>query len=312
MHQFRRVVLHATAVAGAATSVTASMSASASTSRSDHGASSTAGTTTTRVFLIRHAERLDHVHPEWARDASRPHDGPLSLVGLEQARQTGKWIRERVQDGPLVVRSSPLVRCVQTAGCLTDSMGVPTLGIGIDEALAEEETFLRPRMMGTHRHSVLPAEHTAVPPTSDSAPRGVCQPVLLCPADLLAIHRHIDVHYRGQTCLVSYDPSSGAELNGLTHHPQSAVERAHKIANCMELLAPLGSTTILVTHGALARKIGALLVGVDRKDFVDFGYAELVELVCHSTDGEACRAGTWQVVGKYAPLGADAGRDRLH
>lgn len=101
----------------------------------------------TRLFVVRHAERQDHLCPEWAAQASRPHDSPLSDAGFEQARRSGARLRAL---GVSHVRSSPLIRTVQTAACLTAAMGEPELVVQVDEALCEEEQFLRPRMMGTH------------------------------------------------------------------------------------------------------------------------------------------------------------------
>lgn len=181
----------------------------------------------TRIILVRHAEREDHKFPQWAAHASRPHDSPLSDAGFEQARRSGKHLRGRNID---FVRSSPLIRTVQTAAAMCEAMGKPSLVVQIDEALCEEEQYLRPRMMGTHKRSVPAADRTAVSPTCD-APRGVCQPVLLRPGDLLSIHRKLDLNYRGSVCMVEHDPRTGVELNAVTKRPQSADERARLIVD---------------------------------------------------------------------------------
>ena len=268
------------------------------------------GTRPTRLFLVRHAERMDHASPEWAAHAARAHDSPLSDAGFEQARRSGVHLRGRIRRAePLYVRSSPLIRCVQTAACLTESLGVPTLPVQIDDALCELEKHLRPRMMGTHRLSVPPAERTAVARTSEGAPRGVCQPVLLRPGDLLAIHRHVDQGYRGSVCPVDYCPTTGVELHALTRQPQSADERCRVLADGLAALAPPGATTVLVTHGAFARMLGRQLLGEDvAATWGDFGYAEVAELVCDS--GADCGPGRWRVArARFAPEG-DAGRGR--
>lgn len=262
----------------------------------------------TRLFLVRHAERQDHKFPQWAATAARPHDAPLSDEGFEQARRTGRELRRRVKatGGVDYVRTSPLVRCVQTAACLTASVGVPALPLQVDEALCEEEAYLRPRMMGTHRLSVPAAERTAVPRTCDDAPRGVCQPVLLRPSDLLSIHRQVDLSYRGQACPVEHDPATGVELDASTHQPQCAEERARRVVAALSQLAPPGSTTVLVTHGRFARRLGELLLG---HTCGNFAYSELAELVC--VDGEDCGAGKWSAVGeRWSPSG-DAGRSSM-
>ena len=260
---------------------------------------------TTRIFLVRHAEREDHARPAWAAHASRPHDSPLSEEGFDQARCTGEYLRGLTEGQTLYVRCSPLVRTVQTAACLTAAMGVPTLPIQADDALCEKERHLRPRMMGTHKHSVQPGDRTAVAPTCD-APRGVCQPVLLRPGDLMSIHRYMDLSYRGEVCPVEFDLASGAELNARTRQPQSSEERAQHVAGGIARLAPVGATTVLVTHGAFARLLGEQLLGVHLPaDWANFGYGEVAQLCATNDD---CAPGNWRVVGeRFAPAG-DAGR----
>merc|ERR1719389_43942 len=116
-----------------------------------------------------------------------------------------------------------------------------TLPVQIDDALCEVEAHLRPRMMGTHRHSVSPAERTAVAPTNGDAPRGVCQPVLLRPGDLLAVYPHVDLSYHSKVCPVDFDVATGIELNAQTRQPQSATERVHQVADGIAHLAPVGA-----------------------------------------------------------------------
>ena len=265
----------------------------------------------TRLFLVRHAERLDHASPSWAAHAARSHDSPLSEIGFGQARRSGEFLQKRGvgNDAMLYIRSSPLIRCVQTAACLTEKMGVPSLPVQIDDALCELERFLRPRMMGTHRLSVPPADkRTGVAPTCD-APRGVCHPVLLRPGDLAAIHPHVDLEYRGTVCPVDYDPKTGVELDALTQQPLSHHERAKRIVDNMAAIVPPGSTTILVTHGAFAAMLARLLLG-ETVDVERFGYAEVAELVC-ATGEDDCGEGQWRLVGeRYAPAG-DAGRHQV-
>lgn len=193
---------------------------------------------------------------------------------------------------------------MQTAACLTAALGTPTLPLQVDEALCEEEPYLRPRMMGTHRASVAAAARTAVVSPTGETPRGVCMPVLLRPGDLLSIHRHVDLKYRGDACLVEHDAVTGAELNALTRLPQTSDERAQQIVAAIERMAPVGRTTVLCTHGAFANRLGRLLLAKDA--WPNFAYAEVAELEC---DGDDCGAGKWRVVGRWAPAG-DAGRSK--
>ena len=48
------------------------------------------------IFLIRHGERLDKVNLNWAANALRPHDTPLSSMGHKQASHLGKWLYSKI------------------------------------------------------------------------------------------------------------------------------------------------------------------------------------------------------------------------
>ena len=52
-----------------------------------------AGSPKRRLFICRHAERQDHLCPTWAARAARPHDGPITPLGVEQAQAMGSFIR---------------------------------------------------------------------------------------------------------------------------------------------------------------------------------------------------------------------------
>ena len=100
---------------------------------------------------------------------------------------------------------------------------------------------------------------------------------------------------------------TGAELNAVTQQPQTADERARKIVQAISRMAPAGLTTVLVTHGAFANRLGRLLIGREKWD--NFAYGELAELACASS--EDCGAGRWHVVGeRWAPAGS-SGRSRV-
>ena len=205
---------------------------------------------------------------------------------------------------PLVVRSSPLIRCVQTAAQICSALGLPEQPVQIDDALCEEQSHLRPRMMGTHRASVQAADRTAVAPTCEVAPRGVCAPVLLRPGDLVSVHRHIDVAHRGTACLVEHDRRTGCELDGRTGAPRSAQQRARAVVASIGTLAPVGCATVLVTHGAFARRLGELLVG--EEGWANFRYAEVAQFECDGSRGDY-GPGAWTLVGRWAPA-SDARR----
>ena len=267
----------------------------------------------TRIFLVRHGERLDHALPHWAAHAARPHDSPLTPQGLEQARLAGEYIRQRLGEiardsgvDDVIVRTSPLVRCVQTASRLVAGLGNEQHPVQVDHVLCEEEDFLRPRMLGTHALSVEPfGQHMSVP-RSNRTPRGVCNPVLLSAGDLVSVYPHVDLGY--QTAHpVAYDSTTGAELNALTGQPQSAHDRAQTlVTNLPGQIAPPRSTTVFVTHGRFARRIGEImLAGKGGTNFGNFAYCEVAEMVLGADENAG-----WSCVSRYCPAG-DSGRSKM-
>lgn len=248
-----------------------------------------------RIFLLRHAERLDHANPGWAANASRPHDSPLSDLGFDQARASGRKLMEMGTHFTQMI-SSPLVRCVQTAVQVKAAMGVPALPLQIDDSVCEDEHHLRPRMMGTHKKSVAAGERTATAPTTEEAPRGVCQPVLLSPGDLLTIDRHIDVGYRGTVCPVAHDTTTGVELSPLTGLPQRNQDRCRKVAEGMLDMVPEGSTTLIISHGGVVGRIAEALGGnkPKRGDNGGIAYGMFIEFLHEQGQG-------WREVSRWAP-----------
>lgn len=78
------------------------------------------------LYLVRHGSA-------GARDDSDPHDDdrPLDPIGHQQAERIRDWL---VHEAPVVVRSSPYRRCVQTVDPLAAALG---LDVVVDERLAE-------------------------------------------------------------------------------------------------------------------------------------------------------------------------------
>ena len=95
----------------------------------------------TTVWVARHGERAD-VDPEWERQATRPHDPPLTELGRAQATATAVAladVRPRVE----IVYASPFLRCVETACIIAERLGCR---VRIEPGLCE---LLLPRWFGT-------------------------------------------------------------------------------------------------------------------------------------------------------------------
>ena len=81
------------------------------------------------LWIVRHAERIDAVNPDWKKSAAEPENPPLTDKGLRQAQCTAEFIatdiskqillrsknQEKVVKQRISVLSSPFLRCVQTA-----------------------------------------------------------------------------------------------------------------------------------------------------------------------------------------------------
>ncbi|MCD8490123.1 MAG: histidine phosphatase family protein [Desertifilum sp.] len=77
---------------------------------------------TQTIWIARHANRLDFVHPEWFDTAKRRYDPPLSEDGLVQAEQLAQRLKtESIQH----IFASPFLRTVQTAHAVAEALDLP-------------------------------------------------------------------------------------------------------------------------------------------------------------------------------------------
>jgi broad specificity phosphatase PhoE len=97
------------------------------------------------IWIARHGNRLDFVHPEWFNTAERRYDPPLSEDGLIQAKELGERLKkEKIAH----IFSSPFLRSIQTADRVAEALNLP---IKIEAGLSE---WLNPFWM-----SELPQTH---------------------------------------------------------------------------------------------------------------------------------------------------------
>ena len=101
-----------------------------------------AGDNTQRQWLVvvRHGDRHDYATPAWKEKikamGGRPRDPPLSTLGHRQATRFGRAAAAalRARGGSVRVRTSPYLRCIQTAMPLCDALDLPlTLEPGVAE-----------------------------------------------------------------------------------------------------------------------------------------------------------------------------------
>jgi broad specificity phosphatase PhoE len=104
---------------------------------------------TQTVWIARHGNRIDFVHPEWFNTAERRYDPHLSPDGRVQARQLGDRL---VGEGITRIVASPFLRTVETANAVAEALDLP---LQLDWGLAE---WLNPEWM-SEMPETLSVEH---------------------------------------------------------------------------------------------------------------------------------------------------------
>lgn len=109
------------------------------------------------VWIARHGNRLDFVHPEWFDTAERRYDPPLSEDGLIQAKELGERLKkEKIAH----IFSSPFLRSIQTTAPIAEALNLP---IKIEAGLSE---WLNPFWMNelpqTHPQTFLAEQYPRI------------------------------------------------------------------------------------------------------------------------------------------------------
>jgi broad specificity phosphatase PhoE len=83
------------------------------------------------IWIARHGNRLDFVHPEWFNTAKRRYDPPLSEDGIIQAKQLAERLKyEKISH----IFASPFLRTIQTAHQIAETLN---LDIKLESGLGE-------------------------------------------------------------------------------------------------------------------------------------------------------------------------------
>ena len=112
------------------------------------------------LFIVRHGARRDQESPKWLLSSPTPYDPPLSLRGVDQSLSCGQTIHSLIEQHcstgindhqninasipftkpdlktQVIILSSPFLRCVQTAGCIAETL--------VQHSAASDQTFLKP------------------------------------------------------------------------------------------------------------------------------------------------------------------------
>lgn len=96
------------------------------------------------IILMRHAEREDRAleaeGKDWISTAPRPQDPKLSPKGIRQAQEVG---RQLIGRGVTRILCSPMIRCVMTADCIAEVLGLGSNSINVEFGLVEEAKSFR-------------------------------------------------------------------------------------------------------------------------------------------------------------------------
>lgn len=78
-----------------------------------------------KVILLRHGERIDHINPSWLATAEHPSDSPLSPVGHQQAFAAAAYLTRPSSMRISSIYSSPFTRTLETSAPLSAAADVP-------------------------------------------------------------------------------------------------------------------------------------------------------------------------------------------
>lgn len=237
-----------------------------------------------KLFILRHAERLDHVDLEWQNYAHRAHDAPLSDVGISQVKALSKeFFLKRNLDGKdikNVFLVSPLNRCALTARTIIEELNlIDKTSIKYEQGLGEANVHLRKRMMGTHKNS-----------NPDNALTGEarhCQePVLLAPGDLMAVSypakvdlAHKTLHQVKYTsdCYEILDNDSPSEILPYEDRVQALLPKFKSwLVEEQKMTKESTLNVFVITHGSISRTMTKYLTKAEEE--IKFGNATTVEI----------------------------------
>lgn len=196
-----------------------------------------------RIILCRHGERFDHANPTWSRTATRPHDPPLTEDGRKMAKKLGEYLKavRFIDPANVVVFSSPLQRCVQTAHhileglCCDDAKLLKHMKIFVEETLVEGSYWMnkdlkKNRQIRLQEATPLPVYHNRESLAQHVSP--LVQPKPFVDGGFGAVN-------------IQWNPVL-SELVEEIDISQRCLNAAHECARCPGLV---GKILVLVSHG---------------------------------------------------------------
>jgi len=98
------------------------------------------------IAIMRHGQREDYVNTTWGITAPRPQDPSLSEKGKEEIRLVAEDIlqeleQEGIHTNEVVILASPLVRTVQSAEIVAETLKIPG-SICLEPCIIEESSYI--------------------------------------------------------------------------------------------------------------------------------------------------------------------------
>ena len=209
------------------------------------------------VWVVRHGERADVADGEWWITAKRPHDPPLTPLGLRQARAAGlALVGQRVD----CIYSSPFYRCVQTALGIAEALG-GGLKVKIEPGLGE---------MLHHEWFDFPAPNARAGTPYD-AHMSTAALVATFGAD------RIDASYKTPLFEAEGREAKVKAASTPFAWPEDWHEGVARYEATLAKLQELSPFSVLVTHGAGVQSCAESIKGVDMGE-MDVGYTCLTNL----------------------------------
>lgn len=217
-----------------------------------------------RIIIVRHSEREDQIHPEFAKTYPRPHDSPLTKNGLELASRLGKYLADQygvysTKEHPVVTLTSPLLRCVQTSDRIVDAI-VASHAHEISQRSEDHfiPIYLEPSIMEGDFYLLYDMKKNP----SVMTPTGLHVPEPLY-YDAAYFHRHYSKYVKVEKSFsLGGDPTFVISSHSLTE--KDFQERNLRgVKGLLENLEFDGKTVILVGHGETVCIWYRALTGVD-------------------------------------------------
>lgn len=192
------------------------------------------------IWVCRHGERAD-AYPGWEETAERPHDPPLTQLGLRQAAASAAALT----DEPIeAIYSSPFLRCMQTAAAVAKARG---LRVRVEPGLSE---LLNAKWFSAHPVDAGMSDEALAAAVGEDLLDLEYRPVYDTPTRRAP----------AAAAATAESPAVDHELLSFPEEPLAAADRYVRTLRVVQRLTPF---SLLVTHGFGVQAIAESCDGVE-------------------------------------------------